>query len=54
MPNLSPVPDMPSPERQAELSAFGDRLFELYGPDRSAWPHPDAWPWDALPSPQAA
>ena len=45
---------LPSPERRAELSAFGGLLFELYGPDRRTWPHPDAWPWEMLPRAQAA
>lgn len=39
---------LPSPERRAALSAFAGLLFDLYGDDRTAWPHPDAWPWDAL------
>jgi hypothetical protein len=45
---------MPPPARRADLSAFSDRLFDLYGPDRSAWPHPDAWPWEMLPPARAA
>lgn len=59
MPNLpsppvsGPLP-VPSPERLAALSAFTDRLFDMYGDDRAAWPHPDAWPWHLLQSPQAA
>ena len=61
MPNVHPPagsdPDqasIPSPERRADLSAFAGRLFELYGDDRSAWPHPDAWPWEMLPWARAA
>jgi len=40
---------VPSPARQAELSAFAGLLFEMYGPVRATWPHPDAWPWGLLP-----
>lgn len=59
MPNLAPVPviiplPVPSPERQAALSAFAGVLFERYGPDRATWPHPDRWPWWLLQSPRAA
>jgi hypothetical protein len=45
---------LPPPARRAELSAFAGLLFDLYGPDRSAWPHPDAWPWERLPGARAA
>lgn len=51
--DIGPLP-VPSPERLAALFAFADLLFELYGPDRGTWPHPDAWPWEKLQSPRAA